>query len=105
MALSSYTRLRLTDALTSSAASADVEASVLGREAVTKDTKQRLDDTLGSDGLTGQAFGDEVANAIVSGDPLSHEAKRKILIALADERAGNELINFIQSSPTAAIKL
>lgn len=48
---------------------------------------------------------DEVLAAIVSGAALSLNAKRAIVIMMADAAAGNELINLIQLVDTAPIKL
>jgi len=103
--LSSDTYKRLVIALTDANAASDVQASILARSAIKKDTKFRLDTALTSDGLSGQAFGDEVSKAIASGAALSKEAKRRILIALTSQSAGNELINAIQSSSTSPIVL
>lgn len=52
-----------------------------------------------------QSAAQEIIAAVVSGAALSLNAKRHILILMADAVAGNELINNIQSAPTAAIKL
>lgn len=48
---------------------------------------------------------DEVVAAIVSGAALSLGAKRRLLELMADAKAGNELVNVIQTVATASIKL
>lgn len=47
----------------------------------------------------------EIIASVVSGAALSLNAKRHILIMMADAKSGNELINSIQSVSTTPIKL
>jgi hypothetical protein len=66
-----------------------------------------------ADALTSQLHGkakkqsevDEILAAVVSGAALSLGAKRRIIEMMAGATSGNELINVIQSTPTAPIKL
>lgn len=55
--------------------------------------------------LTDEKIGQEVAAAIESGAALSLEAKRRIIIMMANAEAGNELINAIQTVATKAVAL
>ena len=109
MALSSYTTLRLVDALTSQAAATDFISSVTGRHAPLSDTQKRivitLTDSKSGTPLNAGPSASELIASIASGAALSLETKRRILIGLADAQAGNELINFVQSAATPAIKL
>lgn len=109
MALSNYTYIRLVDALTDVNAANDFVSSVNGRVAPQTDTQKRIiimmTDSASGSPLNAGPFAAEVIAAISSGAALSNEAKRRLLIGLADADAGNELVNFVQSVATPSIKL
>lgn len=101
MALSKLTAIRLDDAFTSKSNSAAFQAAVAARSPLSPNLQADLIVAF----TASKKDGAELIAAVVSGAALSKDAARRCLIALGDAVAGNELINFIQSSPTAPIKL
>lgn len=93
---------------TSKPLAAALQAAITGRSALAAKDQVRLASYLASQ-LSSKAkrptAAAEIVAAVVSGAALSLNAKRHILIMMADAKAGNELINNIQSAATAAIKL
>lgn len=107
MALSSKSQKILVQE-TSKPFAAALQAAVNGRSALSAKDKVLFASFLASSlnpRSKGQSAAQELIAAVVSGNALSLNAKRHCLILMTNAVAGNELINFIQSSPTAAIKL
>ena len=101
MALSAKTNNPLIDALASTTAAAAVVSAVGARStaALTTSQKNRIIAMCGS-----AKYGNEVIAALASGATLSAGACRAVVQGMAGDgagAAGNELINFIQSSPRA----
>ena len=108
MALSKPSQKILAIALASIPASNALQAAIAGRYALDAKNQVILADALPSQlksKAKKQSEVDEILAAIVSGAALSLLAKRKIIEMMADATSGNELINCIQSVPTAPIKL
>lgn len=108
MALSKKSTLVLNNAMASKPAAAALLAAIAGRSALDAKNQVVLSDALASP-LKGkakkQSACDEVIAAIVSGAALTLLTKVKIIEMMGDATAGNELINVIQSTPTAPIKI
>lgn len=107
MALSAKTQKILVQE-TSKPLAAALQAAITGRSALAAKDQVRLASYLASQlnpKAKKQSAAQEILAAVVSGAALSLNAKRHILILMANADAGNELINAIQSSATAPIKL
>ena len=108
MALSAKSTKVLIDAMASAPAANALLAAITARAPL--DAKNQI---VLADALTSQLHSkakkqsevDEILAAVVSGNPLSLGAKRRIIEMMAGATSGNELINVIQSVPTAPIKL
>ena len=104
MALSTKTLSTLVVALASKAAATEMVAIITARSGTASpDLQRRLVDVLG------RTAGKEVIAALTSGATLSLKASQRVIIAMAGDgtpkggphAAGNEMINFIQSTPNA----
>ena len=100
MALSKLTAIRLDSAFGIKANSNAFQAAVVARVAPSKKLAAAIVVALAANKSSA-----EIIAAISSGVTLTLAAKRRCLIAMGGDVAGNELINFIQSSATKAIKL
>lgn len=99
------TLIRLEDALGSKDAAADMNTQIAARAASgTPVVSEKLKANI-IVAFADAKFGAEIAAAVVSGAALSNGAKRRCLIALGGEVAGNDLINSIQATASASIKL
>ena len=101
MALSTKTNIALIDALASKTAAAAFVAAVNARSiaALTTDQKSRIIEM-----CSGPKAGAELLASIASGATLSVRTARRIIVGMAGDgvyAAGNELINFVQSTPNA----
>lgn len=98
----------LVDTLASRPAATAFQAAVIGRHALDLKSQVILSEGLGSQLKSRTKLPsavDEVVASIVSGAPLTLSTKREIIKAMSSAQAGNELINFVQSSPTAPVKI
>lgn len=105
MALSAKNQTILAVALSSKVASAELVKIVNARAG----TPSRVLTQSVVDAMAGKGTGEELLAALVSGATLSVKAQKKVLIMMAGdatpsggmEAAGNDLINFIQTTPLA----
>lgn len=101
MALSSKTQIALIDALASKTAADAFITAVAGRNtsALTTSQKSRIIEMCG-----GKKAGDELIAAMASGANLSVNTAKRIIVGMAGDgvyAAGNELVNYVQSTPNA----
>lgn len=108
MALSKKSTLVLINAMGDKTAANALLANIAAASAPSKKTAQvlavALTSQLGAKTKNKSAV-DEILAAVVSGAALSIGAKRRILEMMADQTAGNELINEIQLVDTKPVKL
>lgn len=98
MSLSLKTVRTLTDCLSDKSVTTALIAAVTGRTAPNPRTQKAIIENLCSN----RASGLEVISAVVSGAKLSGNTCRRIIQQMSgdgDGDAGNELINFIQTTP------
>lgn len=100
MALSKKTASALDHTFASMALSKEFQIAILARGIPSKKLKAAIVIALAANKSSA-----EIIAAVSSGAALTLAAKRRCLIAMGGDVAGNELINFIQSSATKAIKL
>ncbi len=101
MALSTKTNIALIDALASKTAAAAFVAAVNARStaALTTSQKSRIIEL-----CAGPKAGAELIAAMASGATLSIKTSKTIIVGMAGDgvyAAGNELINFVQSTPNS----
>lgn len=103
MALSLKAQRTLVDALANASAAKEFQALVAARSG----TPSRTLTQAVIDAMAGKNTGTELLKALISGANLSLSARKKMLIMMAGdatpaggmEAMGNELINFVQTTP------
>ena len=99
MALSPRTQFILDHAMASTVAAKEIKDATAARVAVSDKHTTHLHNALGH-----KSLGNEIVKAIANPRTLlSLEAKRQIIVFMADAAAGNELINHIQGVVTPPV--